>query len=144
MIIRFTVAACETIKVFVWGSSRLKTYERALGVGGTVVQCTISERFKQKKGNCCRCCLRDRIYSIASPRWLFCTRKIWRKGLIHPFLHIVLVQFILFFISSCCKIASAAINWINSAPQAVATTFAFSSVFILLLWQGLNPEATFF
>ena len=41
MIIRFTVAACETLKVFVWGSSRLKTYERAWGVGGTVVQCTI-------------------------------------------------------------------------------------------------------
>ena len=44
-----------------------------------------------------------------------CTRMIWRKGLInpysdcpgalHPILHIVLVQFILFFKSSWCKIA---------------------------------------
>ena len=138
------------------GLEQIKNLRKSLGSRGdrctmynscmSLYSCSqfISERFKQKKGNCCRCCLRDRIYSIASPRWLFCTRKIWRKGLIHPFLHIVLVQFILFFISSCCKIASAAINWINSAPQAVATTFAFSSVFILLLWQGLNPEATFF
>ena len=56
----------------------------------------------------------------------------------------VLVQFILFFISSQCtfilyfksswdKIASTARNWINSAPQAAATTFAFSYVFVLLL-----------
>ena len=33
----------------------------------------------------------------------------------------------------------AARNWINSCPQTAATTFAFSSVFILLLW----PESTF-
>ena len=79
------------------------------------------------------------------PRQLFCTRTIWRIRLIHPFLHIILVQFfffsysilvqlILFFISSWCKIAGAARNWINSVPQTAATTFSFSSVFILLLW----------
>ena len=40
-----------------------------------------------------------------------------------------------FFKSSWWKTASAAMNWINSIPQAAATTFAFSSVFILLLWK---------
>ena len=58
---------------------------------------------------------------------------IWRKELILPLLQIVLVQFILFFKSSWCKEDSAARNWIYSFPQAAATTFAFSSVFILLL-----------
>ena len=45
-----------------------------------------------------------------------------------------------FFKSSWWKTASAAMNWINSIPQAAATTFAFSSVFILLLWkqQGID------
>ena len=49
---------------------------------------------------------------------------------------LVLVRFILFFISSWCKyfksswckIADAARNWVNSAPKAAATTFAFSSM----------------
>ena len=55
-------------------------------------------------------------------------------GAIHPFLHIVPVHFhILYFKSSWDKIASTARNWINSAPQAAATTFAFSFVFVLLL-----------
>ena len=43
---------------------------------------------------------------------------------------IVLVQFILFFKSSWCTIASTAMNLINSVPQ---TAFAFASVFILIL-----------
>ena len=45
----------------------------------------------------------------------------------------VLVQLILFFKSSWGKIAIAwhAKKWIYTAPQAAATTFAFSSVFIL-------------
>ena len=38
-------------------------------------------------------------------------------------------EFMLFF-----KIASAARNWIHFVPQTAVTTFAFSSVFILLLW----------
>ena len=42
------------------------------------------------------------------------------------------ILFILFFKPSRCKIASAARNWINSVLQTAATTFAFSSVFILL------------
>ena len=58
----------------------------------------------------------------------------YHPGAIHPFLLIILVQNILFFISSWWKTPSAASNWINSVPQIAATTFAFSSVFILLLW----------
>ena len=56
----------------------------------------------------------------------FCTKMIWRKGWINPILHIVLVQFIIVFKSSWWKITSATRNWINSAPQAAAMTFAFS------------------
>ena len=56
----------------------------------------------------------------------FCTKMIWRKGWINPILHIVLVQFIIVFKSSWWKITSATSNWINSAPQAAAMTFAFS------------------
>ena len=56
----------------------------------------------------------------------------YRPGAIHYSFQIVLMQFILVFISSWCKIASAAGNGINSVPQTAATTFAFSSVFILL------------
>ena len=52
-----------------------------------------------------------------------CTWMTWRIGWIHPFLQIFMKQ-----------IASAAMNWIDTAPQATATTFSFSSVFILLLW----------
>ena len=62
------------------------------------------------------------------PRKLFSTRTIWRIGRINPFLHIILGQIILFFISSWCKIASAVRNWINSVPQITVTTFAFCSV----------------
>ena len=68
------------------------------------------------------------------PRLPFCPGRLWRIGWIHPSLYIVLVQFILFFKSSWWKVGSAARNLINSAHQAVfTTTFAFSSVFILLL-----------
>ena len=50
------------------------------------------------------------------------------------------MQFILFFIPSWCNSSYSAnrpdVNkWINSAHQAAATTFAFSSVFIFLLWK---------
>ena len=97
------------------------------------------------------------IYSLQHQ--LFCTTVIGRIGLIHPLLYIILVytsfssyhpgtnssfpqiilvQFILFFISSWCKIASAARNLISFAPQTAATTFAFSSVSILLLWEHLS------
>ena len=46
----------------------------------------------------------------------------------HPIPHIVLVQIILFLKTSCCIIASAARNLINSVLQAAVTTFACSSV----------------
>ena len=52
-------------------------------------------------------------------------------GATHPFLHIILVQFLLFFISSWCKTASAARNLLNSVPQTAATTFASSLSFFL-------------
>ena len=72
------------------------------------------------------------------PRQQFCTRKnlknrttssfsSYHPGAIHPFLHIIPVQFIL-FISSGFKIASTARNSSISVPQEAATTFAFSSV----------------
>ena len=64
----------------------------------------------------------------------FSTRMILKNRISHSFLQTILVQFILFFNLSWCKIASAARNWINSVTQTAATTFAFSSVFILLLW----------
>ena len=54
---------------------------------------------------------------------------IWRKGCIHPLLPTILVQNSL---RRC-----AARNLINAVPQPAATTFAFSSVLILLLC--LNP-----
>ena len=54
---------------------------------------------------------------------------------IHPFRQVANILFILFFKSSWCKIASAARNWIYSVAQTEATTFAFSSVFTLLLWS---------
>ena len=64
---------------------------------------------------------------------LFCTWTILRTGWIHSFLDIMLVQFILFFKSSWCIIASMERNWINSVPQTAMTTFLFSSVFIILI-----------
>ena len=67
----------------------------------------------------------------------------YRPGAVHSILHIVLVDFLLFFISSWCKIASVARNLISSAPpscQALALTFAFSSVCILLLCYALLHE----
>ena len=67
----------------------------------------------------------------------------YRSGAIHPIRHIFLVQFIQFFQSSWCKIASAARNWINYFPQTAVTTFAFSSVFILLLWHLAIPDSIF-
>ena len=71
------------------------------------------------------------------PLLIFCIRMIWRKGWIHPILHIILVQLILFFISFKCKIASAVKKLIKFCPPTAATTFAFSSVIILLIrWQA--------
>ena len=50
---------------------------------------------------------------------------VYHPGAIHPIIQIV--QW---------KATSTARNLINSALQTESTTFAFSSVFILLLWQG--------
>ena len=54
---------------------------------------------------------------------------------IHPFLKIIMVQFNLLFKIVRDKTASEARNWTNSYPHTEATTFAFSSVFIRLLWS---------
>ena len=56
------------------------------------------------EGKVRRCCLGYKIDSIpCRASYCICTRTIRRKGLMHPILHIVLVQFILFFISSWCN-----------------------------------------
>ena len=55
---------------------------------------------------------------------------------VRDILQLVLVQISLFFSSSWWKIASAARKWRNVVPQEAATTFAFYSVFILLLRLG--------
>ena len=60
---------------------------------------------------------------------VFCNRMIWRKGWILPIFFILpggANHPTVFSISSWCKIANKARNWNNSAPQAAATTFAFS------------------
>ena len=51
----------------------------------------------------------------------------------NPFRHVAVILLILFFQSSWWKIASVARNLINSVPQTAATTFAFPSVFNVLL-----------
>ena len=51
-------------------------------------------------------------------------------------------KFILFFKIVLGKIASAARNLIHSSPQTEATTFAFSSVFILLLHMTVGHKIT--
>ena len=48
-----------------------------------------------------------------------------------------LIQFLALVVLRWLKTASAARNLINFAPQTDATTFAFASVSILLLW---HPE----
>ena len=63
---------------------------------------------------------------------------ILKKRMNSSFFQIILVQFILFFKSSYCKMASGIRNSINSVPQTAGTTVAFSdfsSVFFLLLWS---------
>ena len=52
----------------------------------------------------------------------------------HSFRQVANILLILVFKYSWYKIASAARNWINCVPQVAATTFAFSSIFVLLLW----------
>ena len=66
-------------------------------------------------------------------RYLFCTRTLWRTGWISPGLFDGKEELILFFKSSQGKIDSTAGKLINSVPQTTATTFAFSSVSILIL-----------
>ena len=53
------------------------------------------------------------------------------------------VEFILFLQIDRGKTVSAARNWTNFAPQADATTLAFASVSILLLWSHPISHTTF-
>ena len=96
----------------------------------------------EEKGKGRRCCLGDWNDSIPCRASYFAqgwfeegmnsSHSSYRPGANHPILHIVLVQLILFFRSSWCKIASAAKKWSNFV-QAAATTFPFTSFFIHLL-----------
>ena len=85
------------------------------------LQALIKEGFIQKTRQ--RSSLLFRGYNLFNslPRLLFSTRTIRRQGWIHHFIHIILVQLILFCLSSWCKTASAAWNWINSVPQTTYT-----------------------
>ena len=84
---------------------------------------------RRRKGKDRRFCLEDKINSIPCRASCFPPGRFWGIGWYHPFLQIILV----FFNSSHCKTASAAMNLTNYVPQTAATTFAFSTVFILLL-----------
>ena len=67
------------------------------------------------------------------PRLLFCSGQFELQDELHQENLKEKHEFILFFKIVLGKIASAARNLINSSPQTEATTFASSSVFILLL-----------
>ena len=97
----------------------------------------VQHKDKDRRGKGRRCCLGGRICSICCRATYFALdySELWR----------IYDEFILFYKSSWCnssfspktsyyKIANAARNWINSVPQIVGTTFACSSVFIILLW----------
>ena len=66
-----------------------------------------------------------------------CTGMIWRIGWIAPGQHEEKDEFIPFFKSSLCKIASAERNWINSFPLTAATTF----VFLFFLYPSSMTES---
>ena len=59
----------------------------------------------------------------------------YHPGAINLFLHTILVQFILVFISSWCKIACAARNWINSVPQTAALCILFCINPYSMIWD---------
>ena len=77
----------------------------------------------RRGGNGRRCSLGDRIASIPCQASCYAPGRLEEQD-----------KIILFFKSSWCKIASTARTWSNSVPQAAATTFAFSSVYILDLY----------
>ena len=66
-------------------------------------------------------------------RKLFCLGRFWIIGWIAPGWVKEKDEFIIFFKIVLDKTDTAAIFWINSSPRTEATTFAFSSVFILLI-----------
>ena len=100
---------------------------------------TIEEGFIQEKAKVVAASWGDRSYKISFHPYPFRKRTIWRtrwfaRGRVEESGG----QISLFFKSSWCKIVSAARNWSNSVPQGTATTFGFSSVWILLLKHGTD------
>ena len=70
-------------------------------------------------------------------RYLFCTRMIWRKEWIHLSHHIVLVQFILFFISSWCNS-----SYSSNRPDAIDPILQIVRMQLILFfkWSWFNPS----
>ena len=77
---------------------------------------------ERSQGEGRRVCLGGRIYSIPCRASYFALVYLEEQGELNLFFQIVWG-----------KTAGAAKNWINSAPQTDATTFAFASLSILLL-----------
>ena len=75
----------------------------------------------------------DFFWRLFGARGQIC-RLFWRIGWIHPFLSNTPCAIHHIIQNRPKQTASAARHWINSSPQTEATTFTFSSVFILLLW----------
>ena len=92
----------------------------------------------RREGKGRRCCLGDRLYSIP---YHYCqATSFCAQGRIEEFDELHQDDLKKRLNSSYSlklswwKIAGAARNWINYVPQTAATTFAFASDFILLLW----------
>ena len=83
----------------------------------------------------------DRSYSIPCRTSCFALGRFEEQDELHQDDLKERDEFILFFKIVLGKIACAARNCINSAPQTAATTFSFSSVYILLLWLVIFTTA---
>ena len=99
----------------------------------------IVEGYRQKTRHCCY--LGDRIDSMPCGAcyfaqddfnvWMNSSYSSYRPVEIHPFLHIVRVQFILFFKLSWWKISSLARNLINSPPPPPSSSDDLCLLFCL-------------
>ena len=107
-------------------------YHSSAPVRGTGYTVLIEEGFKQKPKQRSSRLFGGQISLNSLPRKLFCLGRFGRIGWIQLFFQIDLG-----------KTASAARNWINSAPsQTDAKTFAFASLSILLLlWTKTSKRS---